>query len=384
MNASFFSLVRGLMGWSLFWCAPVVALAVIAYFLTTIPARRKEKNRLFLDLLLNAVRDGKSPEQAVIGIAETRESILGARFYLVAAYIEEGRSLLEALRLVPGYLPPGIIGFMETGKETGKLYEAIRAGQQALGRKLGRSGTAMHYAFVLIVMMLPFALLFLPFWQIFIWPKFRQIFADMEVPMPLFTTLVSDSAGWIALAYAAIAILAFILFYFYLSPPRLFKRRGNAGGAMIDRVIYAIPWRRKRAQRDFSVALALLLESGVPEGKALVQAGESSGNRYLAWRSRRAARQLEQGTILAKAIHFLDDRGEFAWRLNNAIEARAGFMQALNGWHEALESEAWRAEETAAHFVSAIIILMNGAFVGAIISAVFLSLISVIDAGVLW
>src|SRR6185503_4527612 len=102
----------------------------------------------------------------------------------------------------------------------------------------------------------------------------------------------------------------------------------------LDRFSFHVPWLRKRMQRDFSTMLALLLDGGVPEEKALRLAAESTANRVFIARARCALEDLRQGVKLTEAVQRLDHAGEFRWRLSNAAGPGRGFCAALAGWHE--------------------------------------------------
>src|SRR4051812_30490994 len=93
---------------------PLCAVLYAVYFLLSIPMRRKERARLFLDLLDLGLKDGRSPELAIQGAAASRDTSLGARFHLLAAYLEEGMSLTQALEEVPRLLPPNVTAMLKT------------------------------------------------------------------------------------------------------------------------------------------------------------------------------------------------------------------------------------------------------------------------------
>src|SRR5215813_6237082 len=71
------------------------------YFLLTLPMRRNERGRLFIDLLELGLKDGRTPEVAISEAASTRDLSLGARFHLLSAYLAQGLRLHEALVQVP-------------------------------------------------------------------------------------------------------------------------------------------------------------------------------------------------------------------------------------------------------------------------------------------
>src|SRR5437762_331000 len=72
-------------------------LIYLIYFLLTLPMRRNERARFFLDLLELGLKQGRTPEAAVADAAASRDRSLGARFHLLAAHLETGMRLSQAL-----------------------------------------------------------------------------------------------------------------------------------------------------------------------------------------------------------------------------------------------------------------------------------------------
>ena len=152
----------------------------------------------------------------------------------------------------------------------------------------------------------------------------------------------------------------------------------------MDWLHFRLPWRRKRLQRDFSTLLAILLDSGVPEPEAVALAADGTANSIFRRRAGRAVESLRQGVKLTQAVQSLDDSGEFAWRLANAVHGHAGFLQALAGWHESLDAKAFQQEQAAAHGITSALVLWSGLFVGAVAISVFTFLVSITNSAVLW
>jgi len=121
-----------------------------------------------------------------------------------------------------------------------------------------------------------------------------------------------------------------------------------------------------------------LLDGGVPEAEAIRLAGEATANEICRRRARRVVAALEHGAKLDDAIRAFDDTGEFHWRLTNAVHARGGFLDALHGWHEALEAKAFQQEETATHAMTSGLVLVNGLIVALIATAMFGILIAIL------
>ena len=76
---------------------PTCAASYGIYWLLTLPQRRSERARIFLDLLELGLREGRTPEAAVAGAAASRDRSLGVRFQLLAAHLEGGLRLSQAL-----------------------------------------------------------------------------------------------------------------------------------------------------------------------------------------------------------------------------------------------------------------------------------------------
>jgi hypothetical protein len=101
-------------------------------------------------------------------------------------------------------------------------------------------------------------------------------------------------------------------------------------------------------------------------------------------RGERMRALLANGVKLPVALRELDGSGELRWRLANALQARGGFLRALNGWHEALDAKACQVEQASAQVATTALVLVNGAMVACIVIAVFLLLINLINEACLW
>jgi type II secretory pathway component PulF len=141
-----------------------------------------------------------------------------------------------------------------------------------------------------------------------------------------------------------------------------------------DGVRYLIPWRRKRLQRDFSHMLAILLDSGIPEDKALELA-----NGVIKQRAQKAIAAVRSGTGMVKAIQLMDDSKEFQWRLTNALQTEFNFVDALKGWHESLSARADRQQQTYVAVMQTSVLFFLGLIVGSIMIGMFLPLIELME-----
>ena len=122
----------------------------------------------------------------------------------------------------------------------------------------------------------------------------------------------------------------------------------------------------------------------MPEAEAISLAAESTGNVLITGRAVKVRRLLAEGVKLPEAIRLMDDSKELQWRLTNALRRGGGFLQALAGWHEALDARAFQLEQTAAQITTTVLVLLNGAIVASVVIAIFLVFIKLTNEAALW
>jgi type II secretory pathway component PulF len=363
---------------------PLYAVAYLVYYLIGLPLRRQERARLFLDLASTGLAQGRSIEQTVVAISHTRDSTLGVRFHLLAAYLESGWNLVPALEKVGGLLPPQLVAMLKVGQEIGDPRRVLPACRVLLRDGASQVQSAYNYFVVLAFVLIP-AIPAL-FWtmSVYVLPRYRAIFADL-----LETGALPVMPFAVAALLSKIQIVLALLFYvgavFYIGGPRLFDwLRAGLSVPTLDGMVFRVPWRRKRMQRDFAAMLAVLLDAGVPEPRAVSLAAASTANAVFARRAERIVSQLRQGTSLTEAITALDDSGEFRWRLTNALHAGRNFLTALEGWLESLDARAFRQQQAFAQVLTTGLVLYNGIMVAFFAIFVFRGFNMIIEEGVLW
>jgi len=361
---------------------PTCGVLYLIYFLLTIPMRRKERARLFLDLLEMGLKEGRSAELAIAAPASSRDASLGARFHLLAAYLEQGMNLTQALEEVPRLLPPNVVAMLKTGQRIGDVSKVLPACRYSLRDAVSNVRGAINYLVVLAFVVTPFAVIIPIVLRGRVMPSFRAVFDSMYegAALPAFTRFVLSENGWFSLCQIVLLILLWVALLFYIGGPRL---RGWIS-ALLPELELISPWRWKRLKRDFSAMLALLLEAGVPEHQAVGLAADSTASMTVRGCAEQVVEKLKQGVKLPDALRLLDNSGEFQWRMANALRRGKGFLQALAGWHEALDAKAFQQEQTAAQITTSGLVVINGLFVAALVCAVFLALVNLLNAVALW
>ncbi len=363
---------------------PLYALAYTLYVLISLPLRRQERARLFLDLVETGIIRGQSIERTVCAISKTRDPSVGVRFHLLAAYLESGWNLTAALSKVGGLLTPQLVAMFKVGEEIGDVRKILPACRTVTRDATSHIQSAYNYFVVLAFVLIPAIPALFWLMTIFVIPKYQQLFADLLEGQSL-PYVPFQAAAVLAQMQLVVALLFYVGAIFYLGGPR-FRAWLGAGVFIpqLDALIYAVPWRRKRIHRDFGAMLAVLLDAEVPEAKAVLLAAESTGNIAFLRRAEQVAGQLCHGAGLVDAVAAMDSRGEFKWRLANATHAHGHFREALAGWLDSLDAGAFRQQQVFGQLVTTGMVLYNGLMVGLLAIFIFHSLTLVIEEGVLW
>jgi type II secretory pathway component PulF len=366
--------------------ALVCAALYVFYVVLTLPMRRNERARLFLDLLELGLKEGHSPEKAIIDAASSRDRSPGARFHLLAAHLQQGMKLSDALVCVPRLLPPEMSSILKAGVRIGDVGKVLPACRRLLNDGVSQVRGALNYLLILAFLIVP-AITVIPLMiNTLIVPKFKEVYAGLGegTALPAFTQFVFSNGSITLNLQIAIAILCWLCVFAYVGGPRLRQWLRAIDLSLLDYFLFRLPWRRRRLQRNFSAMLAVLLDSNVPEVEAVLMAAEATNNAAIQSRAQRVNARLAAGDKLSVAIRTMDDSGELEWRLSNALRRGRGFLSALTGWHEALDARAFQAEQTAAQVTSTALVLFTGFMVACIVIAMFLPLIALIDKAVLW
>ena len=370
--------------WLIVWSVPVVVLASLAYYIVSLPLRRQERARLFLDLVETGLQEGRNLEQTLIAISHTRDLSIGVRFHLLAAYLEKGLRLEEALEKVPQFLPAPVKAMLIVGAEIGDLGKVLPACRQAVKDGTSQTRGALNYLVVLAFVLTPVVPVYFAILAVFVFPKFLAILQELEVPVPALTVYVVDHALSLAGILIAAALLLYLIAFFFVVGPRAASWFRVYSFPLSDWIAYRLPWRRKRMQRDFSAMVAILLDATVPEPRAIALAANSTANQIVIHRSNLVIADLRAGKGLPEAMRQLDNSSQLHWRLTNALCATDGFRAALSGWLETLDAKAFQQEQAAAQTITTACVLLNGVMVGLITTGTFQALIAIINAGVLW
>jgi len=367
----------------LFWYAvfillPGGAVAVLMHFLLSLPMNRRDRALFFLDLLETVLQRGQPVEQAIVSAAENHDRAIGVGYFMVAAHIEGGAKLGEALEKVPAFLPPQVNAMLRTGEKLGDLKKVLPACREVLRVAPDTVRTTMHYMVAILLLFAPIACWLIILLSVFIIPQFKALAAGMNFQVWPLTVFVFEHTSWLVAFEMAVFAMLMLVAVIYIGGPGFVRWFQFRSVPVVDWVAWHIPWKRKKLLRAFSAMLAVLLDGGVPEAVAVRLAGDCTANEICRHRAHRVIAALEKGVKLDEAVRAFDDSGEFHWRLTNATHAHGGFLNALRGWHEALDAKAFQQEETATHILTSGLVVMNGLVVALIATSMFGMLVMIL------
>jgi len=378
-------------GWLLISAVGMVPCFVglyVVWLLISAAQRRQQRAGCFIDLVAIGLKEGRTIEQTILSLAASQVKDMGVRFHLLAAWMERGLHLSAALGEVPRFLPAHLRSMLRVGEEIGDLGRVLPVCRATL--KDGFSSTQKNVNNLMVLLFVsPVGPALVWMMAIFVFPKFREIVMDMagESPLAAEARFWSSTPFQWSLVLANLTLIAWLAFLFGTclqgAVAWLLKWVVPGWARLADAVGFRIPWLRQRMLRDFSALLALLLDAGIPEEKSVRLAADGTGNRTVVGRAERVLDDLKRGVKLTEAVRWLDDAGEFRWRLTNACHAPNRFAAALAGWHEALEARAFQQEQTFSQAITTGFVLLNGLMVGLATVGVFKALVGITEMA-LW
>lgn len=368
-----------------FWFAVLILIpgfvfSLLLHYFLSLPMHRRDRALFFLDLIETVLQRGQSVEQAILSSAENHDRAMGARYFLVAAHIENGAKLGESLEKEPSFLPPQINAILQAGEKQGDIKKVLPACREVLHVAPDTVRTTMHYMVAILLLFAPIAIWLISFISIFLIPRFKDTAAAESVPLWPMSRFVFDHTFLLVAFESFVFLVLVIITIIYIGGPGFVRFFRFKSIPIVDWLEWRIPWKRKRLQRMFSAMLAVLLDGGMPEAEAIRLAGDCTANEICRRSAQRIVSKLQQGQKLQDVISAFDESGEFHWRLANGTHAQGGFLKALNGWLGALDAKAFQQEETATHALTSGLVIINGVIVGLIATAMFGVIIAILNS----
>jgi type II secretory pathway component PulF len=226
------------LAWLVTFSLVLLAACVVGLVVVVIRRDTSQQESLLWALAIAAER-GLPLSPAAVAFADQFGAGFRWRCQMLAALLDEGKTLPEAIDAVPGLLSREAAVLVKTGCSTGRLAEALKyaaSARQTRQDAWGAAAAGLTYL-VTVVLAMFVNVGFVMYWII---PKFEAIFSDFGVPLPAMTIFTIKASHfvikyvyvWFPLLVIALVALPFRVFsLFQWDVPlldRLYRRRHSA------------------------------------------------------------------------------------------------------------------------------------------------------------
>lgn len=245
----------------------------------------------------------------------------------------------------------------------GRLAEYQEA-SEALKREIK---SAMTYPVISLTMVLGITIFLL----VFIIPKFKKIFDDMGVPLPMPTKIVLGTSKaitsyWYIIVPIFVAIGIGIVQY----------KKTKGGRVVWDSLMLKMPvfggLIQKVALSRFSRTFSTLLRSGVPIMGALEIVASTSGNSILEAALNESRESIRQGDNLSKPLHKYNIFPPMVVRMIDVGERSGALETLLEKISEFYDQQVSATVDALTSLIEPLMIGLMGFIVGGIVLSIFL------------
>ena len=259
---------------------------------------------------------------------------------MLKTQIMAGSTLADTLARYPeafGYI---FIGLIKAGEEAGELEKTLGRINELLTKqdniKSKVIGTLMYPMFVIIL-----AILIILVMLIFVFPAFKDMFAQQEKALPVITSMMINAGDflkefWYTIPLFILAFVLFVVFVFKWQPAR----------RLLDKLVLRIPLLSNLIlysnYSNFLSVISVSYEAGIPIVDCLHLANVTLTNSLMKDRMAEALVRVQQGLqvsqamkqtkIMPKMLLFMISTGEQSGRLGDMLEKAVNFLdKTLDG-----------------------------------------------------
>lgn len=296
--------------------------------------------------------------------------------------MENGHSLHESLSRWRRIFPRLYLKMVDIGERNGNLSQMLRhllAHFQRMDKFRERLGELLYYPGLPLI----YIFCMLPILIKFVFPTFKEMFADIEMELPSSTRYLMAALGWLStndyLLFSGLIILLFVLGVIHL-----LANKTSLARLLLDRLYLGLPVTgpliRGVGLIRFSHTLGTLLESGIPLDEALETTGEVPMNNLIQRETKRMAGEVREGESLS---HLLQRRrffpSTFTW-ITSVGEGRGVLEKSL---FQAGDFYRLRFEAALTRIAAVsvpIAVLIEGCLVAFIVTGIFAALVAMANS----
>ena len=240
--------------------------------------RVKTKQLCTFTRQLSTLQDAGLPIVRSLKILEEQQKpgVLKNQLAEVSEDVEGGSTLSEALAKHPKTFDKLYVNMVRAG-EAGGVLDAILERLAAFMEKSQRLKKQVISALIYPAAVISVAGLILAGIMVYIIPKFKEMFSDMRIELPVLTKMLIALSDWLKNYYYLIPLIPFSIFVFIKV-----VSSNRTGRYIIDKIKLKIPLFGQIISKSvisrFCRTLGTLIASGVPILEALSIVKEATGN----------------------------------------------------------------------------------------------------------
>ncbi len=306
--------------------------------------------------------------------AQIRNPLLRRHILNVRDRVHSGALLSESLR-AQGVFPTVYVASIFAGERSGNLVEVINRFiqyEKTILTVRKRFVNSLIYPTFLIVL----SIVMVGVIMTYVIPKFAQLYADLNTPLPITTRLLILTSGTIQnhLALLLPLLLGSIVIL------RIWVGTGS-GRHWLDELKLSAPVVGKLwtmfSMAQLSRTLATLLQGGIPLVGALEVARDASGNRVFGDSIRRAIIQVREGKALSDSLEQTGHFPDLALEMIRVGEQTGSLPDMLNHVADFYDEDVNLRSTALLSWVEPVILLFVAAFVAMVLISLYMPIFSI-------
>ena len=333
---------------------------------------------------LSTLQDAGLPILRSLRILEQQErpGLLKAILRNVADEVEGGATLSEAMGKFPKAFDRLYVNMVAAG-ETGGVLDVILQRLADFMEKAQSLKRKIRGAMIYPAVVVSFAAGVVGFIMVKVVPKFEEIFSEFDTELPDVTRILIDASAWFAFgtppgwAVVLVSPVAVVLFIKLLN-------QGRGGRYFLDRVYMTMPvlgtLLRKSAVARFTRTLGTLITAGVPILEAITITRETSGSEVYARALSKVHDAIREGETFATPLRAARVCDGIVVNMIDVGEETGDLDKMLMKVADNYDEEVDVAVSALVSVIEPIMVVVLGGIVGFIIVALFMPLVSLINA----
>ncbi len=333
---------------------------------------------------LSTLQDAGLPILRSLRILEQQErpGLLKAIVRGVGDEVESGATLSEAMGKFPKAFDRLYVNMVAAG-ETGGVLDVIL---QRLAEFMEKAQSLMRKirgAMIYPCVVISFAGGVVGFIMVKVIPKFQEIFEEFDAELPAVTMVLINTSHWFATGkppgWAIVLISPFLVFLIIK-----LLRQSRSGRYFLDRFYMIIPVMgtllRKSSVARFTRTLGTLIAAGVPILEAIMITRETSGSEVYARALGKVHDSIREGDTFAAPLRATRVCDALVVNMIDVGEETGDLDKMLMKIADNYDEEVDVAVSALISVIEPIMVVVLGGIVGFIIVALFMPLVSLINA----